>query len=98
LEYSAAAVTSWLTDVTYGNRFPQSGLSVFGWNPGDLAFVMVHENEHVQQVAGRTPFNRRAMIRAYYRNAAFRSRIEAEANQLACANVTDMVAYSVFCR
>jgi hypothetical protein len=37
------------------------------------------------------------MALAYGRNRAFYPRIEAEANQFACANVTGIGAYSEWC-
>lgn len=97
LDYDAAAVTNWMTEVVYVNRFTSAGSSAFAYAPGDLAFAMTHEQKHVLQVSGLTPLVRRAMLRAYSRNAAYKARIEGEADAFACANVTGARAYATRC-
>jgi len=75
------------TDMTYLNRRTSSGLNAFEYPSGDLGFVVLHEQGHLDKLASMTPFTRQAYERAYSRNQAFFLRVEAETDRAACAGL-----------
>jgi len=87
LDYDAAAVTDFNTEVIYVNRFTSSGASAFAYSTPDLAFVLAHEYGHVLQAAGATPGHRRSLIRAINNPNGY-ALLQAGADRYACANTT----------
>lgn len=82
---SAASLSD--TDLTYLNRLTASALSAFDYPSGDLGFVLLHEQVHLDKLARMTPLTRRAVLKAYQRNERFFLKVEAETDQAACVQL-----------
>jgi hypothetical protein len=92
LDYDVLAEVPWQTgDEIRVNRLTGEGLSVFDYGPGDLAWVLGHESQHIEQLKGKTYGNRRAMAHARATNSGYRARVEGEADQYACAAAVGLV-------
>jgi RHS repeat-associated protein len=78
------------------NRVSSTG-NAFEYAPGDLAWLLAHESQHVEQAKGQS-LGRRLWHNAKYNlSPTYKAAIEGDANAYACANALMPQGYAYVC-